>query len=167
MVDLWTLFTGYAGGSHYTDKGGAANYVCLTRNPIYEKYLAGKQDYRSRIYGAEYESGNHGIYPRIVHNHEVPCAVCHVNKRAAQIMIPGRNVCPKEWTREYKGYLMAEKHDYHRSMYTCMDGNPDYSPETHRNIDGALFLFVEAVCGSLLCKQYIEGHELTCAVCTR
>jgi hypothetical protein len=93
--------------------------------------------------------------------------VCHVTKRASQMMIPGRNVCPAGWTREYKGYLMAEKHSYYRTMYTCVDENPDYTRGTHANLDGALFYFTEGVCGSLPCKPYIAGLELTCAVCTR
>jgi hypothetical protein len=48
-----------------------------------------------------------------------------------------------------------------------MDGNPDNSSETHANKDGALFHFVEAICsGSLPCTPYIDGLELTWAVCT-
>jgi hypothetical protein len=142
--------------------------VCLTSEPIYENTKSGR-GYNSRIYGAEYESSNYGIYPDSVHNHDVPCAVCHVTKRTSQIMIPGRNVCPTGWTCEYKGYLMAERYDYYRTTYTCMDGNPDNSSETgtHTNKDGVLFHFVEAICsGSLPCTPYIDGQELTCAVCT-
>ena len=77
------------------------------------------------------------------------------------------NVCPAEWTREYKGYLMAEHYGHHRTMYTCMDENPDYTQGTSADINGALFYFVEGECGSLPCKPYIAGRELTCAVCTR
>ena len=55
----------------------------------------------------------------------------------------------------------------YRTMYTCMDENPDYTRGTHADINGALFFFVEGVCGSLPCKPYIAGKELTCAVCTR
>ena len=87
--------------------------------------------------------------------------------RASQMMIPGRNVCPAGWTREYKGYLMAAYHRHYRTMYTCMDENPDYTRGTHASLDGALFYFVQGACGSLPCKPYIAGHELTCAVCTR
>jgi hypothetical protein len=76
-------------------------------------------------------------------------------------------MCPTGWTREYKGYLMAENYNFYRTTYTCMDGNPDYSSETHANRNGALFYFVEGICsGSLPCTPYIDGQELTCAVCT-
>jgi hypothetical protein len=158
---------GYVGGSLFTQRGGASNYVCLTRVPIYEKYKAGSQRLSSRIYGGEYQIEYYGIYPKSLHQHDVPCAVCHVTKRTSQIMIPGRNACPAGWTREYKGYLMAEKHDHHRTMYTCVDQDPDYTRGTRANLNGALFYYVEGICGTLPCKPYIEGRELTCAVCTR
>jgi hypothetical protein len=158
---------GYVGGSPYTNSGGASNYVCLTRNPIYGKYRSGLQVDRSRIYGAEYQTYSDGIYSRTLHNHDVPCAVCHVTKRASKIMIPGRNVCPAGWTREYKGYLMAEDHTHYRTMYTCVDEYPDYTRGSRANHNAALFYFVDGVCGSLPCQPYIKGRELTCAVCTR
>ncbi|CAB4020822.1 Hypothetical predicted protein, partial [Paramuricea clavata] len=161
------VYEGYVGGSHYNHRGGGSNYVCLTRDPIYAKYQSSYQDDRSRIFGAEYQTFSVGIYPSSLHDHDVPCAVCHVTKRASQMMVPGRNVCPSGWTREYKGYLMAERHNHHRAMYTCVDEAPDYTRGTHANLDGALFYFVEGECGSLPCKPYIAGHELTCAVCTR
>ena len=164
---LFCWFLGHVGGSHYTHRGGGSNYICLTRDPIYAKYQSGYQDARSRIFGAEYETFSFGIYPKSLHDHDVPCAVCHVTKRASQMMVPGRNVCPSGWTREYKGYLMAERHNFYRTMYTCMDEAPDYTRGTHANLNGALFYFVEGECGSLPCKPYIAGRELTCAVCTR
>ena len=164
---MFCFSVGYVGGSYYDHTGGASNYVCLTRDPIYEKYQSGLQGSYSRIYGAEYQTPTADIYPSSLYNHDVPCAVCHVTQRASQMMVPGRNVCPAGWTREYKGYLMAEKHIHYRTMYTCVDGNPDYTRGSHANLNGALFYFVEGVCGSLPCKPYIEGRELTCAVCTR
>ena len=50
---------------------------------------------------------------------------------------------------------------------TCKDENPDYTRETHTNLYGALFYFVEAVYGSPSWKPFIGGKELTYAVCTR
>ena len=140
--------------------------MCLTRDPIYEKHQSGSY-LRATIYGAEYQTYSAGIYPSSLHDHDVPCAVCHVTTRASQMMIPGRNVCPAGWTREYKGYLIAEYYKDYRTMYTCMDENPDYTRGSHANLDGVLFYFVEGVCGSLPCKPYIAGKKLTCAVCTR
>ncbi|CAB4016401.1 Hypothetical predicted protein, partial [Paramuricea clavata] len=153
----------YVGGSLVIITRVGSNYVCLTRDPIYAKYQSGYQDSRSRISGAEYGSSSYGIYPISLHNHDVPCVVCHVIKRASQ-MVPGRNVCPAGWAREYKGYLMAGRHNFHGTMYTCVDEAPDYTQGTHADRDGALFYFVEGQCGALPCKPYIAGRELTCAV---
>ena len=161
------LFLGYVGGTYFDQRGGASNYVCLTRDPIYAKYQSGYQDDRSRMFGAEYQTFSFGIYPNSLHDHDVPCAVCHVTKRASQMMVPGRNICPSGWTREYKGYLMAERHSHYRTMYTCVDEAPDYKRGTRADLNGAVFYFVEGKCGSLPCKPYIAGRELTCAVCTR
>ena len=161
------LYLGYVGGSYYSHRGSGANYVCLTRNPVYGKYQNGFQTYSARIYGAEYQIHTTGIFPSSLNNHDVPCALCHVDTRATQMMIPGTNVCPIGWTREYKGYLMSEYHDHYRTMYTCVDENPDYVPGSHADREGALFYFVEGECGSLPCKPYVNGRELTCAVCTR
>ena len=136
-------------------------------NPIYNVYNSGNQESRARIYGAEYQSESDGIFPSSLYQHDVPCAVCHVTNRASQIMIPARNVCPSGWTREYQGYLMAEKYSHYRTMHTCVDKNPEYIAGSSANANGALFYFVEGKCGSLPCLPYVDGRELTCAVCTR
>ena len=158
-------FIGYVGGSYYTHRGGASNYVCLTRDPIYEKYQSGSQS-NSKMYGAEYELNSKGIFPSSVHNHDVPCAVCHVTKRASQMMLPGRNVCPAGWTREYKGYLMA---DYFVTIVRCIHVWMKIlitREEPTLIVRALCSIFVEGECGSLPCKPYIAGRELTCAVCS-
>ena len=166
-MNTFCFFIGYVGGSHWSHSGGGSNYVCLTRSPIYSSYQSGTQSLRARLYGAEYQTYSTGIYYSGLHDHDVPCALCYVTKRASQVMVPGRNVCPAGWTREYKGYLMAERHSHHRTMFTCVDEYPDYTPGSYANRHGVLFYFVEGICGSLPCRPYIQGRELTCAVCTR
>ena len=166
IIKYCFIYVGYVGGSSHKKSGGGSNYVCLTRNPVYKRYQNGFQGV-SEIFGAEYQAGA-GIFPSNVYDHDVPCALCHVDTRATQMMIPGTNVCPAGWTREYRGYLMAEKIVHQgRTMYTCVEENPDYIQGTHVNNNGALFYFVEGRCGSLPCKPYVNGRELTCAVCTR
>ena len=142
QYSIFCWFLGYVGGSHYSHKGGGSNYVCLTRDPIYAKYQSGYQDDRSRIFGAEYQTYSTGIYPSSLHDHDVPCAVCHVTKRASQMMVPGRNVCPSGWTHEYKRYLMAERHNQYRTVYTCVDEAPITREEPT--------LIVTALCSILL-----------------
>ena len=51
--------------------------------------------------------------------------------------------------------------------YSCVDQAPETMPGLHGNVDGALFYFVQASCGSLgRCPDYIEAVELTCVVCS-
>ena len=58
----------------------------------------------SPIFGVEYQV----LIQTALHNHNVPCAVCHVSTRAAVLMIPAWRHCPSQWTLEYTGYLMTE-----------------------------------------------------------
>jgi len=51
--------------------------------------------------------------------------------------------------------------------YICVDEDAEYVPGTQANKDGALLYPVEGVCGSLPCNPYVNGRELTCAVCTK
>ena len=140
----------------------------MSRNPIYNQYKSGVQDTRARIYGAEYRTGTDGdIYPENLHEQDVPCAVCYVRHRASQITISGSNACPAGWRLEYQGYLMAQKYTHYRTMFSCVDEGPDYITGGAARKDGAEFYFVDGKCGSLPCPPYVEGRELTCAVCTR
>ena len=82
-------------------------------------------------------------------------------------MIPGRNICYDGWTLEYNGYLVADRHDFHATEYVCLDLHPDTIVGGNNNDDGALFYFVEGICGSLECPPYVDGRELTCAVCSK
>ena len=84
------------------------------------------------------------------------------------LMMPARNDCPSGWTEEYHGYLMTEKSGHkHSRDFVCVDGNPEYVRGTHANKGGALLYPVEGECGSLPCLPYVNGLELTCAVCTK
>ena len=82
-------------------------------------------------------------------------------------MIPTKTTCPTSWTTEYTGYLMTERHTYHRSMYECVDQSQESVPGSFANTDGALFYHVEVDCGhGLQCPPYVEEKELMCVVCT-
>ena len=64
---------------------------------------------------------------------------------------------------------MAEKADYHRGEYICVDEFAEARPGgSSRNQDGALLHRVEGRCtpGNLPCLPYVNGYELTCVVCT-
>ena len=118
------LYAGRAAGSLYTEQGGGANYLCLPEQPQYSTYTAGTQDARAHLYGAEkVGEGANGPFD-FVSNHSVPCAVCYTLTWRIVVMIPAQYTCPQSWTREYYGYLMANRNNYHRTMYECIDHSP-------------------------------------------
>jgi hypothetical protein len=159
-----TVYDGFTAGSHYSHSGGAANQLCLSKKPSYHYHFK-KPRWTTLIYGAEYETHD-SIWDKLK-EHDIPCAVCLI-PRASIIMIPGIYDCPDNFKLEYGGYLMAGHHTHQAGTeYICFDGNPtaeeNSSPVDH---NGALFYFVEAVCGSLKCRPYESGKQITCAVCS-
>ena len=157
------------GGEHYTHPGGGANYLCLPHNPKYDKYTDGHQN-SGYMYSTEYEVSdrNGNPFERNLQDHEAPCVVCFVKSRGSMLMMPARNDCPSRWTEEYHGYLMTSYHGHkHSTDFICVDGDSEFVPGSHANKDGALLYPVEGVCSSLPCLPYVNGRELTCAVCTK
>ena len=158
------VYTGRAGGSDWTHKGGGANPQCLPLDPQFYQ-TANRAQRRAYIYGAEYENTS----PLVANSHDtdVPCAVCYVPTRNALYMIPGKYDCPKDWTREYFGYLMSAHYKHHRSQFSCVDQSLKSVIGSSHNHNGFLFYTVDGVCGSLPCPPYREDKEFTCAVCTK
>ena len=56
----------------------------------------------SYLYGAEYETGNNGLFSRSVNDQNVPCARC-LTPRSAVMMYPAMRNCPSGWIKEYEG----------------------------------------------------------------
>ena len=104
------VYSGRAGKSFFNQKGGGSNYQCLPNDPQYGQCAPGVQNHAS-IYGVEYQLDGGSPLP-VQHDHNVPCAVCHVSTRAAVLMIPAWHHCPSQWTLEYTGYLMTEHHTH-------------------------------------------------------
>ena len=83
-------------------------------------------------------------------------------------MVPAKTQCPTDWTVEYVGYLMAEYHGHSRTMYECVDKDPESVPGLNAGSDPrAFFELVEPYCNGLSCPPYDAQKELTCVVCTR
>ncbi|XP_065903194.1 short-chain collagen C4-like [Dysidea avara] len=160
------VYSGRAGGSWYGNSGSGSNPQCLPLNPTYLKTKIGYETLVSDIFGAEYETSVFG-FAKSVHNHDVVCAVCYVSQRFAVYMVPAQYTCPSGWTREYYGYLMAERWNHNRSQYTCIDKALVTVFRTGANNDGLTFYPEEGRCGSLPCPPYDDNKELTCAVCTK
>ena len=156
-----------AGSRWYQNTGGGANYLCMPENPDYLNYWPGVQGH-SPVYGTEYQTytgplGN-------VHDHNAPCAVCYASTRVAVIKIPAKTQCPSTWTLEYSGYLMSAyaTSEHYRTMFECVDKNPDSLSGSAANTDGTQFLHTEATCNyGIPCPPYDPQKELTCAVCTK
>ncbi|XP_019617286.1 PREDICTED: short-chain collagen C4-like isoform X5 [Branchiostoma belcheri] len=162
------VYSGVAGGTHYTQSGGGTNYQCLPTDPQWGRYQDGVQGWKAYMYGAEYDLNTNAPFDSSFDNHDVPCAVCYVPTRGSKLMIPARNTCYSGWTREYHGYLMAGYYGHHGSKeYVCVDEQLETLPGGHATRHEALFYPVEARCGSLPCPNYVEGRELTCVVCTK
>ena len=123
------------------------------------------------MYGVEYQTIDRGRGPlSAIHDHNVPCAVCYASTRVAAMMIPAKTRCPSTWTLEYSGYLMSAARfwsDHRRTMYECVDKDPDSVPGGANSTDGALLYTVEASCNGMACPPYDPQKELTCAVCTK
>ncbi len=63
---------------------------------------------------------------------------------------------------------MSQYHEYHRSMYECVDKGMESLPGSARNTNGALFYHTEVVCNvGIPCPPYNNVKEVNCVVCTK
>ncbi|KAK3100542.1 hypothetical protein FSP39_021566, partial [Pinctada imbricata] len=164
------LITGYVGGSHYTHKGAAVDYLCMPENPDRNyHYKDGASGHKGYVYGAEYEINEDDIgIGRSMHESDVPCAVCRTVGSTSVLMIPGKTKCKQYWTKQYSGYLMAGYYGHvAASQYICVDKDAEKIPGSSANKGGKLLYPVEARCGSLKCPPYKDGQELACVVCSK
>ncbi|XP_061180056.1 short-chain collagen C4-like [Saccostrea echinata] len=162
------IYSGFVGGSHYSHTGAAVDPLCLPKDPEWEVHNDGNDGAMAYVYGAEYETNTFTNHFPLLHEHDVPCAVCFVQNRSVVKAFPARKTCYKGWNLEYQSYLMAGYYNHSAATtYTCVDKNPDTLHGGHANKNGYLFYFVEAQCGSLKCPPYVQGRELLCAVCSK
>ena len=165
-INTQLLYSGLAGKSSYNQQGGGNNFQCFPEEPEYSDYRAGVQGY-VYAYGAEYEYPIPQLGNGVLHDDNVPCAVCYSPVRIALVMIPAKLTCPHGWTREYHGYLMSGHLNQHSSTFECVDHNAEAVPGSQSNVNGALLYHVEADCSGLPCEPYLPEKELTCVVCTK
>ena len=158
------VYSGRAGGSHYDHSGGGANHLCMPDDPEHLQYTSGVQGH-GYIYGVEYRPHSQPL--QSVQHHNIPCAVCLITTRVTLLMIPAKVNCPTNWTTEYTGYLMTERHNHHRSTYECVDKNPEsVAGFTGGDNTNALLYHVEPQCNGFSCPPYSSQKELTCVVCS-
>ena len=53
------VYSGRAGGPHYNQAGGGSNPQCLPLDPNFLASISGDQQYRTYMYGAEYQTYIH------------------------------------------------------------------------------------------------------------
>ena len=159
------MYSGRAGGTSWSDQGGAAEKICLPDNPDYTNDTFGTVG-TNVVSGAEYEF--HSSLHSSLSQHNAPCALCYVPTRATAIMVPAKTACPSSsWTREYYGYLTTEHRNTRRSSYTCLDINPEAVGGTNTSTNPALLYFSSTDCNGLSCPPYQTNRVLSCAVCTK
>ena len=166
VTDTKLVYAGVAGGTRYNEKGGASNYLCMPQDPEYStnlQYRRGIERNGVPIHAAEYDHPIQGS-----HHHNAPCAVCRVSTRPTVVMIPAKASCPHTWTREYYGYLMAERKIHYRTTFVCVDEGMESVPGSFANTNGALLFHTEASCATdLPCPPYNTHQEINCVVCTK
>ena len=161
------IYSGLASASPHNERGGGSNYLCLPSDPEYLETVDAVQESRARLHGVEYQAEPESPALESMLDHNAPCAVCFTPLRGNKLMIPGKLTCPPAWTREYFGYLVAERHNHHRNNFVCLDAEAESVPGSAANIGGALFYFTEVICNGITCPPYVLGHELACVVCTK
>jgi len=173
---------GYITGAYYNQEGSGGNFLCAHEHPVWGKNnVPGMQSYTGLLYGTEYEIWSQYGYPNNnpfqsdnargadLNNRDVFCVLCYVPNSSTNFMLTGRPDCGEDndqFKVEYKGYLMSERSDHKRSEYICVDEAPEGRLGSEANLDGALLYPVQAACGSLPCPDYVDGNEVTCAVCS-
>ena len=88
------VYDGLTAGTHVSNSGGGANYICVVNRTDAEYYpQATTPDSNDAIlHGTEYETRGRPLND--LHDHNIPCAVCEVSSRSKHIMIPGSTPVP-------------------------------------------------------------------------
>ena len=156
------LYAGRVGGSFYTH-GGGSNYLCMPNVPEYTlRYSPGVQGY-TYMYGVEYQ----GDTVPSKDNHNAVCVLCYLSDKGTSVMMPAKTSCPSGWTREYYGYLMAERIIHKHTEFVCVDKDLGSVPGSQRHIDAGHFYHVEGHCNGVSCPPYNNYKELNCVVCSK
>ena len=110
---------------------------------------------RTYLYGAEYESGNNGLFTQSVNDQNVPCARC-LTPRSAVMMYPARRNCPSGWIKEYEGtpVCIPTLHSVHLQYAAKF-------PYYNRYLILSAWLHVSFLFKGFISKDIISGNQLT------
>jgi len=172
------LYKGFMTGPYIDGGGSGSNYLCAHEDPKFVRAVAARQPWTALLFGVELEAWqaeynnlfvNDNVGGGPVHNADLPCAVCYVAESTDKLMIPGRPDCGATgYDLQYKGFLVAEAFyaARQRTEFVCLDEAPEGRSGGSADNNNAVVYPVQAGCGSLPCTPYVEGFEITCAVCT-
>ena len=62
---------------------------------------------------------------------------------------------------------MANRNNYHRTMFECVDHPLQLLPGSEASTNGNLFFYTEVKCNGIACPPYDVQKEVTCVVCTK
>ena len=83
LTIIFSLYPGIIGSGPYDQPGGGSNYVCLPKNPKYDRYKDTQEG--THIYGTEYEVDSFDPFTiPSLHDHDAPCAVCYTSCHGAR-----------------------------------------------------------------------------------
>ena len=160
------LYDGFIAGSHYTQGGQGANYLCMHPNVQWPELVHSGNDDQSILYPTEYEVAS-SVDPNTVgHDHEAACAMCVRPSSASTYVQWGRTSCSNGHTAEYTGYVMSTTYSQAKSEFICVDSaRVPAAGSSSGSQDGALLYFTEfdAVIGG---SGYVTNKEVACTVCS-
>jgi len=177
--DSRVIYSGFMAGNHYQNTGGGANYLCVQNSP--EKgsgNVAGFQAASGNLYPVQYwfDDGyladsrpfsldNNG--GKVLYTAGAVCVLCYNEGASSQVMIPGKQSCPDSaMNLEYSGYLASDYSGHMRTEFICMDGAPEPRQAGQADSAQSIIYAVQGACPAGQACQFVDGDEVTCAVCT-
>ena len=150
MSRHWRDATAVRGAGGWKSKPEMPGISVCTRSP---SSCEPRQE-RGRVHGTEYlaRESPPAFSDMAFHN-----VVCYAPTRTAKITIPGRTSCPPSWTKEYCGYLMADRHvGNHASgrVPICVNANSESVPGNTARESGSFLYFIETTCDGIPCSAY-------------
>ena len=156
-----TIYSGFMGGSVSSSNAGAGQYVCLTSVPRLGAFNKGDQA-GVNMARVEYAALSASTLQGLEH-YDAVCSVCQASGRAWSLTVNGRQDCPSNFTLDYAGYLMSERHNAWRTEYICVSAHIEAVPSSSTNSPSAELWQAETD-GAL--GPYTDDKEVTCAQCS-
>ncbi|GFT95197.1 MACPF domain-containing protein [Nephila pilipes] len=174
-----TVMSGVMSSSQSGQNGGSSELICAPTNPENPDPLQYFPSYDPKDEDQLFE--NLLISP-IIYNGElekykpmtfkqVACARCRSSHRTTLITKPGDSACPKNWTKEYNGLMMAPGRNDPKGDCVCMDLHmqPPSGNITFGTKDASHVFKIQEIsiqCGSIPCGPYKSDQPIPCVVCS-